>query len=157
MVIDFGILKASDYAAWWGAIIATLALIWNIVVALKAGARVELSVMPNMELHPPHPGQEGKTFIFVKAVNKGNASTTITHFCGYKAESYWGRFRKKIKPFVVGSNGSYVSPPIKLNPGEEWTGIVEQHDMIVSSPLLYLGIYHNQRDKPIYKKVKIGT
>lgn len=50
MVIDFGTLKASDYAAWWGAIIATLALIWNIVVALKAGARVECGLSYKMSL-----------------------------------------------------------------------------------------------------------
>lgn len=53
MVIDFSKFTISDYAAWWGAVIATLALIWNIVIAARSGARVKVRVSPNMKIFHP--------------------------------------------------------------------------------------------------------
>lgn len=79
-MIDFSSFKVSDYAAWWGAIVASLALIWNIVVAIRTGPKIHLTVTPNMQLHPRLPGEEDKSYIFVKAVNTGTSPTTITHF-----------------------------------------------------------------------------
>jgi hypothetical protein len=157
MIIDFTSLNASDYAAWWGAIIASLAFLWNIVVAVRSGARLKVSVSPNMELYPPNPGEEGQTYIFVKAVNKGNSATTITHFCGFTTKSQFDRFRKKVKPFIVGINGKYQPLPFKLEPGEEWVGIANQDDILMREKLLYLGVIHNQKEKPIYKQVQIST
>jgi hypothetical protein len=157
MTIDFSTFSASDYAAWWGAIIASLALLWNVIVAVRAGAKMEISVTPNMEMYPPNPGQEGKTYIFLKAVNTGTSPTTITHFHGYQANSRMEYFRKKHRPFIVGNNGYYKQLPVKLGPGEEWMGIVEQDEEFINGELLYIGIIHNQKKKPIFKQVKLST
>ncbi|MBE0493117.1 MAG: hypothetical protein IBX48_02135 [Thiomicrospira sp.] len=124
MIIDFTTLQASDYAAWWGAIIASLTLTWNIVVAIRSGARLKIYVTPNMELHPPHPGKEGQRYIHVRAVNNGTLATTITHFCGYTAKTQFHSVTKNVQPFII-MNGNF-NIPFKLKPGEKWTGLASQ-------------------------------
>lgn len=156
-MIDFSTFKASDYAAWWGAIVASLALIWNIVVAIRTGPKIIVTATPNMQLYPPAPGEEDKSFIFVKAVNTGTSPTTITHFHGYQAKGRFDYFRKKHKPFIVSNNGRFPPPPIKLGPGDEWVGIMDQDSEILSDELLYIGIIHNQNKKPVLKKVHRST
>lgn len=156
-MIDFSTFKASDYAAWWGAIVASLALIWNVVVAIRSGPKVIVTATPNMQLSPPELGEEDKSFIFVKAVNTGTSPTTITHFHGYQANSRFDYFRKKHRPFIVGNNGRFTPPPIKLGPGDEWVGIMDQDSEILSDELLYIGIIHNQSKKPVLKKVQRST
>ncbi|WP_092791552.1 MULTISPECIES: hypothetical protein [Rheinheimera] len=157
MIIDFTSWEASDYAAWWGAIIASFALIWNVVVFLRSGARIKIVVTPNMELQPPIPGSEGQKYIFVKAVNTGSSATTITHFYGFTASSHFERFRKRINQFIINGDGSYNKLPAKLEPGEEWIGLAIQDDELLKEKLVYYGIYHNQKDKPVCKKVKFGS
>ncbi len=87
--------KISDIAAWWGAVIATLALVWNIVVALRSGARIQVTATPNMLYIPSDPITKDKKYIYVKAVNRGTAPTTITHLCGFYSDSLWNFIRKK--------------------------------------------------------------
>lgn len=157
MVIDFAKLTASDYAAWWGAIIATLALVWNIVVAVRSGARVKVRANSNMMIYPEDPITAGKTYISVKAVNHGTSPTTITHFCGYYAPTFWDLIRGKKQQFVVNTHpalGKQV--PYVLSPGEEWQSMADQQELQnhYSGGYLYLGIIHNQRNRPIYKRVK---
>ena len=158
MIIDFSKLTASDYAAWWGASIATLALLWNIIVALRSGARIKVRVIPNMKIYPQQPITGDKTYISVNAVNRGTLPTTITHFEGFYSSSLWSLIRGQKQPFVVNTHpaiGQQV--PYVLAPGEEWRGMMEQKPMEENDKInyLYLGIIHNQRKRPIFKRVKI--
>ena len=158
--IDFSNLKLSDYAAWWGVTIATLALVWNIVTALRSGARLEVTAKPNMQSFPPNPGEEDNSYIYVKAINRGNSATTITNFCGYSADSFRDRIRKNKRQHFMVHNAPDASPiPCKLNPGDEWYGYANQELVFkkVSANYFYIGVIHNQRKKPIYKRVKINN
>ena len=156
--MHFNEWSISDYAAWWGAIIATLALIWNIVGAIRSGARVFVRVNPNMKVFPEDPITKGKTYISVTAVNRGNSPTTITHFCGFYTESFWNHLRKKRHNFIINAHPSTGNPvPYVLAPGEEWCNLADQDDIQdkAGKGYLYIGIIHNQKKRPIYVRVKI--
>ncbi|MFZ3136192.1 MAG: hypothetical protein WA126_02235 [Thermodesulfovibrionales bacterium] len=157
MSIDFSKWSASDFAAWWGAIVATLAVIWNIVVAIRSGARVYVRATPEMQVFPRQPITEDNIYISVTAINRGNSSTTITHFCGYYTKSIWNRIRGKKQAFIVNTDPSLGKTiPYVLRPGEEWSSMANQKSIQekCAGGLLYIGIIHNQRKRPVYKRVR---
>jgi hypothetical protein len=160
MSIDISKLSVSDYAAWWGAIIATLALLWNIITALRSGARIKVSAVPNMSVLPRQPITEDNLYISVTAVNHGGSSTTITHFCGYSVSGFWSRIRGKKQLFVINTHPALGKKiPCVLAPGEEWNSLADQKSLIKNHPKcnLYLGILHNQSKKPVYVRVRINA
>jgi len=160
MGIDFSKWSASDFAAWWGAIIASFAVIWNIIVAIRSGARLHVRATPEMKIFPRQSTTVDKKYISVTAVNRGNSSTTITHFCGYYTKNIWNRIRGKKQQFIITIDVSLGKPiPYILRPGEEWSNMAIQKDIQdkCAGGLLYMGIIHNQRKRPVYKRVKFRT
>jgi hypothetical protein len=160
MIIDLSKLTPSDYAAWWGAIIATLALIWNIIIALRSGPRIKVTASPNMKVYPQQPITEDNTYISVRAINRGTSPTTITHFAGFYAPNLWALLRGKKQHFVVNTHPVLGNPiPFVLKPGEEWSSLADQNDLTEKSEqgYLYLGVYHNQGKRPIFKRVKFNA
>ena len=158
MILDLSNFSASDYAAWWGAIVASLALTWNIIQTIRAGARIEVVITPNMKVYPPQPPTNDNDYIAVKAVNRGTGPTTITHCAGFYTNSRWGLIKKSERQqFVINiSPETGTKIPFVLEPGAEWNNLAAQADLfkMSGSGYLYLGIYHNQRSKPVYKRVK---
>ena len=157
--MDFSSWSTSDYAAWWGAVIATLALTWNIVVALRSGPRIRVRATSNMQIYPRQPLTGDKSYISLTAVNHGNAPTTITHFCGYYSTSLWKLIKGKKQNFIVNTGHELgQTVPFKLAPGEEWSSLADQSDMeekCGKGGYLYMGIIHNQRKRPVYVRVKL--
>jgi len=98
--MEFNNWSISDYEAWWGAIIATLALIWNIIVAIRSGPHISVRAIPNMKIFPIDSITKDKTYISVTAINRGNAPITITHFLDFYADSIWNLIRKKRQHFI---------------------------------------------------------
>ncbi len=160
MDIDLAKFTASNYAAWWGAIIATLTLVWNIVVAIRSGARIKVRANPNMKVYPTQPITGDKSYISVTAVNHGTSPTTITHFCGFYAHSFWDLMRGKKQQFVVPTHPALgKTVPYVLAPGDQWSSLADQDYMLEKAKggFLYLGIIHNQRKRPLYKRVKVSA
>jgi hypothetical protein len=161
MELDLSTLTPSDYAAWWGAIIASLALVWNIVVAVRSGARIKVSVSPNMRIYPSQPPTYDNEYVAVKAVNVGNGPTTITHCLGYYTKNKWGIVLKQHRqPFVINTNRATGNDvPHVLNPGEEWANLADQNFLKerAKGSWLYLGVIHNQKRRPIYKRVRLDS
>lgn len=158
MVIDLSEFTASDYAAWWGAVVATVALIWNITQKLREGPRVKVRVTPNMRVYPAQPPTYDNDYISVKAVNVGTAPTTITHLAGWYTKNIIGLVRKsKRQHFVVNVNQETGNvTPFVLQPGTEWGNLTLQTDLLekAGNGYVYLGVIHNQRERPVYKRVK---
>lgn len=156
--MEFSNWSISDYAAWWGAIIATLALVWNIIIAFRSGPRIQVRANPNMQVFPRGPITEGKTFISVTAINRGTASTTVTHFGGFYSDSLWSLVRKRRHQFIVIAHPALGKTlPFVLAPGEEWSNMADQHDMqeYLGRGYLYMGVIHNQRKRPVYVRVRL--
>ena len=156
--MSFAAMSASELAAWWGAVVATLALLWNIIRAIRSGARVRVRASPNMSISPNDPATDGKLFISVTAVNKGNAPTTITTFCGYHYRNFWARLRRKGQGFFFNPTGSLgQSVPHVLGPGEQWSNMAAQEGMLekFDSGAVFIGVIHNQRRRPVFARVAI--
>ena len=154
--LDFSNWVFSNYAAWWGAIVATAALGWNIISALRSGPRIKVRATPNMQIFPRMSPTGDKTYISVTAINKGTAPTTITHLSGFYAKNFLCLVRRKRKNFIVSTVGGLSTPiPHVLRPGEEWSGMIDQESLTEKyhGGYLYVGVIHNQRRRPVYVRV----
>ena len=160
MTLDISQFGPSDYAAWWGAIIASLAFLWNIVVAICSGARVCVRVTPDIRVYPSGPPTYESDYVSVTAVNVGNGPTTITHCAGYYTKNVLGIFLKKHRqPFMINVNTATGGGiPFVLAPGTEWANLADQAFLLerAGKGRVYLGIIHNQAKSPVYKRVKFG-
>ena len=150
----------SDYAAWWGAAIASIALGWNIVTQLRSGPRIVFYATPGMLLMPPSPLTKDRQFIRFSVTNSGTVPLTITNICGIHAKRAIPMFKGKKSHFVMQTEKALSDDFNKLiSPGEDWNVMVDQKGIeeLFSGGALYLGVVHNRKKKPIYKRVKLDA
>lgn len=155
--LDFATWDASDYAAWWGALVATAALAWNIARALRSGPRIHLRANAGMRIRPLDPLHGDRDYILLAAANRGNAATTITHFLGFWAASRWAAWCRKREPFVLTDFAGMVPLPHVVRPGEEWHGKADQSKLpehYLRTGCLYVGVAHNQSRRSVYIRVR---
>ncbi|MFZ3065657.1 MAG: hypothetical protein WA277_10295 [Nitrospirota bacterium] len=151
----------TDIAAWWGAVIATLLLLWDVYKWKKAGPHLEVSASPNMQTFGGIPDTLGdKTYVVVEIRNTGNAKTTLTHLVGYHYSSFINKLRrKKSKNFFVPTPILAQPLPHILEAGERWIGGIEQNDKLEEMSrhgYLYCGGYHSCGKKPVVQRVVIS-
>lgn len=145
-------------AAWWGAVIATLLLLWDVYKWARSGARLRVSANANMELFGVYPvATPDHSYIFVEAVNTGKQPTTITHFVARHYSSLiWQLLRKPSSNFFIPNNAFGSSVPHVLAPGERWTGGVDQtnyEERFGRKGRLFVGVYHSLAKGPVLKRV----
>ena len=153
-------MKATDLAAWWGAVLATLVLAWDIYKWKHSGAVVNVSVSANMQTFGGIPDElEDKTFVVVEVSNAGDGKTTLTHLVGIHYKSLFQKFRKKRNTAFFVANPAYSEPlPHVLGPGERWVGGIEQNkdlEKMSRDGYLYCGVYHSGGKKPLLQRVII--
>jgi hypothetical protein len=153
----------TNFAAWWGAGIATIVLIWDIYKWLHSGPIIRVTVSPNMQAIGNFPNiDKNMNFISVEVTNTGNGKTTITHLIVfyYKYRPLLSKIlKKKVKKFFM-PNPSF-SPPIPhiLGPGERWLCGIDQNNAknnleeLGKDGYLYCGIYHSSSKKPVLQRV----
>lgn len=119
-------MSSTDIAAWWGAIVASLLLFWDVYKWMVEGPRLTMRLLPNMEVLGD-PSRGGKTWVSVTVSNVGNRPTTIKSV-GMEYYTNWcNRFRNRAEKAAVFPNPSDGFPlPRVLNPGEEWLGLIPQ-------------------------------
>ncbi len=158
--MNFSLWSSSDYAAW-GAVVATLALAWNIVRTWRSGPRIYLNTKPDMALLPETPATRNKIYIAVTAVNRGNATTTITNLHGYHSTAFWDHNKKQRQNFVIPTYEDFGNRiPYVLKPGEDWHYLIDQSAMQekFGSGYLSIAVTHNQRNRPVYaRRVRINA
>ena len=152
-------LDASDYAAWWGAIIASLALLWNIVTAIRDGPKINTRVNPNMQYFPEDDHTAGKKYICLTATNVGRYTVTVTSYCGYYANSLREIIMRKQQHFIVNVTRELSSPlPHVLEPGTQWKGMLDQggfYEENSAPKYLFVGIAHSHSKKVKYVRVRL--
>jgi len=154
-------MKITDLAAWWGAIIATLVLLWDMYKWKRSGPIINVSALPNMQTVGKIPNHlEGKKYIAVEVTNTGDKKTTITHLVVFHYKSLFRKIRgKKDKSFFVATPALFPpSLPHMIEPGERWLGGVEQTselEEMSKNGYLYCGVYHSSGKKPILQRVVI--
>lgn len=149
----------TDVLAWWGAIVATLVLLWDIYKWKTAGSRIRLSCSSNMEMFGD-PGIVGKLFVSLRAKNVGERATTITmvSLIYYKDEANL-RNKKSDKSFLVTNQGVGYPLPYVLQPGAIWDGTAEQNseiEQMAKQGLLFWELRHSNSEDPVSIRVIIS-
>src|SRR6266702_2994411 len=95
-------LSASDWAAWWGAILATIVFAWEIVKWFRAGPRLRVRTAPEMQMEDGCGGLSPEKYITFSVVNVGDAPTTVTHlFLTYYSSWLRRVFRRPSREMIV--------------------------------------------------------
>ena len=153
-------MNATELAAWWGAIIATLLLAWDVYKWKRTGPIIKVSASPNMQTFGGIPnGLEDKMFVVVEVTNIGDRKTTLTHLVAFHYASFFQKLRrKKNKSFFVANPALSKSFPYILPSGERWLGGIEQNaklEELSRNGYLYCGVYHASGRKPIVERVVV--
>lgn len=152
-------MSLSEIAAWWGAIIATLLLMWDVYKWRRSGARIHVRVGTDFLLVGSKSGSalEGEqTFACITVVNEGDLPATINMACGAYFPTLLHRWIRRIRGsthFLVTLDqdlGSRV--PQVVGPGEQWTGVFPQDSLKEKycgmRGTLYLGVMHTASRTP---------
>ncbi len=158
----------TDLVAWWGAILATIVLAWDIYKWKTSGPQIRFTARPNMKTFNV-PTHDGKTWVYVNVENIGTRATTITHL----AFQYYKNWFKKVinKPnssWIIGNASVFPEYriPYVLNPGTIWQGCALQTDELEEKSrkgYLICKLYYSQHKRPrkyrviIKKRESIGS
>jgi len=151
-------MKPTEIAAWWGAVIGTAVLVWDIIKYSRSGVRLRVKAMPGMNVIGIPGVPEDQFSISVEASNISSQSTTITHLCLKHYKNLWNLIRAKHSMQGVVMNPATGRLPHVLEPGTRWTGLINQDNLVRDigfSGYLYCGIYHSSKSKPIMVRVRL--
>lgn len=152
---------ATDTAAWWGAIVATIVLLWDIYKWWRSGARLIVRANPNMQdVSKLARGSAHDLRIFVDVTNSGDRPTTITHLVVYHYSNLFHKLANKPSMQGVVSPGDWGPPtPHVLQPGERWTSGIDQKDLTKKAGTdgyLYCGVIHSLAKRPVLARLKMA-
>jgi len=150
-------MKASEIAAWWGAIIATIVLGWDIYKWKRSRSNIQVHVSSDMQTVASNSLQDDKN-IFVEVVNRGDKVSTITKLFVKHYRSIFHRIINKhsMQGIIINPIG-YTPLPYELGPGKRWTGCIDQYDIeekMGNKGILYCGVIHSLSNKAEMVKVK---
>lgn len=139
-------MTASVIAAWWGAVIATVVLAWDIFKWARSGARLKVRVTPNMQVAGDSSQQK---LVHVEVVNRGDRVTTITHWAFYEFASTLHRLRRKRKSQGIVPYPEGPALPFELEPGKRWAATVAQEGLFshFTGGQVFCVIVHSASDK----------
>lgn len=109
----------TQFLAVWGAVVSTIALLWQIFQWTRANPRIAAKVQMN-ESH----SSASDDWISFELRNRGGKPTTIEEIMFVDHESWWSRlagYPNRIENIYV-SHKSTMPLPIVLDPGEVWKG-----------------------------------
>jgi hypothetical protein len=106
-------MSASTYAAWWGAIVATMVLVWDIIKWRSRGPRIKANITQDPD------GYGAEFLVFV--TNTGDLPATIESVkfrCLVRRALVLRRDVDLNHSFSLSGNNGF--PPLPLQPGEPW-------------------------------------
>lgn len=154
-------MNATDVAAWWGAIAATVAIIWDVVKWSHGGPRINVQPAPNMVVMGGSPLlKDDNTYISVRVTNTGDQKTTITNLVGVYYDSFLKKaLGKGAKHFIILNPALASAPlPFGIGPGEQWSGSVIQTQELEErsrNGFLYVGVGHTSSKEFALARVRI--
>jgi aspartate carbamoyltransferase regulatory subunit len=150
-------MTPSDYAAWWGAIVATIVLLWDfkkwkMSEKDKSENQIKVEITPNVVNGDNRLSKEEQKKIFLKIENTTGSKISISEIDFYGYKSIFDRIkRNKIKI------DSKISLPRPLDIGEFTHAHVRQiqnMDKCINSGFLYCRVKHSGKRKPVVVRVK---
>ncbi|MBI9086698.1 MAG: hypothetical protein JEZ11_24085 [Desulfobacterales bacterium] len=151
-------MNATEIAAWWGALIATMVLVWDVYKWKRIGPIINVSASPDMQTYGGiSDGEDDKEFVAVEVTNTGDRKTTLTHLVGFQYANRFQRLlKKRNEAFIVTNPAFSTTLPYVLDPGERWVGGIEQNknlEDLSRNGFLYCGVYHSSGKKPVLQRV----
>lgn len=150
--------KWINIVAWWGAIVATVVLLWDIYKWKTAGPKIRFVVRPGI-IVVGDPARKGQSFISAEATNIGDRPTTITNLVIQHYKSYFAMLRHKPQTSMLVTKPSASQPlPYVLQPGSVWQGLCPQTGEIedlAKTGYLVCGLCHSHSNKEIDRRVII--
>jgi hypothetical protein len=156
-------MKITEIVAWWGAIVSTAVLLWDVYKWKTSGPDVSFTVHTGMETIGD-PRHDGAAVITVSVTNRGDRPTTLTNlgYLQYKTTNKkgWKFWRLRIPDFaaVILPTTTQAPIPCELKPGAVWCAYSAQTtrlEELASSGKLYCLLYHSHAEKPIRKRVLV--
>src|SRR5262245_25050907 len=119
-------LPTTEIVAWWGAILSTIVLAWDIVKWWLSGPRLRITVQTNMKT-VNIPEYDGMTLVSTQVDNYGDRPTTITGLGFIYYSTWWKLLRKQSEGASIVGNPSLSQPiPFELKQGSSWRGLAQQ-------------------------------
>jgi hypothetical protein len=151
-------LTITEIVAWWGAVIASLVLVWDVYKWARQGPKLRINVRPNMQTYGISEYEEG-TYVVVDAVNVGSLPTTISIIgLTYYKNTFYRLIRKAEAHFVSPSPVLTQPLPFLLEPGRQWTGGLiqnEELEKMAKEGVLLCLVYDAWHKKPYKKRINI--
>ena len=165
MVARLDKLTWTDLAAWWGAAIGTLVLLWDIFKWMNQGPRLRLKVQTDMHLMSPRTDGRAvsspNAYVMLIVVNLGDRPTTITHVLGRHYSGVARRLLRRPKAQFIATpmntSGGYAILPHVLGPGEQWTVLLQQPDLKVmhsEGGAVLCGIVHSGSRRELIRRLR---
>jgi len=154
-------MSISEVAAWWGAIIASIVLIWDIYKWKTDGPKLNMLLSPNMKTYGD-PSRENITWVSATITNVGSRPTTIKSIGMWYYQNWFSYYRNKVEQAAIFPNpNDQFRLPLVLKPGEEWIGLVPQdrlyEDIKDKSGYMTIWVSHSHSSKAMRKKLVIPT
>lgn len=147
-------MTPSDYAAWYGAAIATVVLVWDVVKWVRSGPRIIVQAMAGSASYQIDQ-IIGKDITLVRIANNGDSATTL---------STW-RFLYRPKGFlqekqavamddtIVGHNQT----PKMIAPGEVWQGVAREPPNfahLIQSGRVFVALNFSHRSTEVHVRMR---
>lgn len=156
--MDWKFVGELNLVAIYAAIVSTLVLFWQIFTDVRAGARVQVSVTPNMKTFGGGLGESSETYCVLNATNVGTADTTITHVIMLAYDNWWQRLRgRPSKSFIVNHQSAAQPIPFVLEVGRTFMSLGIQNaevEALSRDKLLFMGLYHSFAKRSVMGRVR---
>ncbi len=163
-------MTASDMAAWWGAGIASLVAIWNIVVWWTTRPKLRIAHSTNMIIFdantPEIPEADRRKYFTCTVTSNRNTDTKIRSVSMvYFVNRIARLLRLKPESAMVAPNpvacdhyGNPITPniPFILQPGHDWTAYMiqdESFEKMIRDGFLYVQIWHTMSRRPLIRRI----
>ncbi|MCK4738956.1 MAG: hypothetical protein KAT46_03315 [Deltaproteobacteria bacterium] len=152
--------NTTSIVAWWGAVVATLVLLWDVYKWRLGGVKIKFEVSSGMSLVgagcEPY---EDKKFISLRVVSLGSMPTTITTVGMRCYSTFIHKLFRKPKASVIVPAPILAKPfPYLLEPGTYWQGFLNQDEEVenmIKTGRLYCWVCCTHTDKVFEKRLVI--
>ena len=154
-------MLSTEFVAWWGGIISTGVLVWDIFKWRRSGPRLRVEAFAGMvevgsRQDPKH------SFVLIKVTNIGDRATTLINCTGAWYPNWMSfKLRRCGSYFMVANPGTWSLPlPHELASGNLWTGGVDEDELRRNdwdkAGYLVVGVSHACSGKPAVARVHMN-
>lgn len=160
-------MQSIDYVAWWGALVATMLLLWDIAKWIKTGPIIRERIKVDtsypdgkvlgVEKTENGEARELATYCHIELVNTGTLPTTIMGICASHIDNQnLGQMEVTNQRFLPHYEKFL---PYILTPGEVWSCRLEMSDIhrLAERGKSYIEVTLSHRRKPIVIRPRLAA